>query len=161
MLDLVMPHWAAHHCVGTLSPLRDSTDTCEKATSPESSPTHLKAGVCVCVCAIMPMWLAHIKEHVWTVGICPTTILLPTRCNCVHKVWLCVCKCATLKAEKDKKGTASYEMADMYVPQEVDLGGGGSPSIPRMTQKIVRPELEWTSYCNKFVKCTTKFTINS
>ena len=43
--------------------------------------THKKAGVC----AIMSIWLVHIKEHVWTVGTCPTTILLSTitMCECV------------------------------------------------------------------------------
>ena len=30
---------ADHHNVGSLSPLRDGTDRCEKATSPEHSPT--------------------------------------------------------------------------------------------------------------------------
>ena len=83
-LDLATPHWAAHHCVGISSSLRVSTDKCEKATSPECSPTHEKARVC----AIMPLWLAHIKEHVWTVRTCPTTILLPPRCECVHNVQL-------------------------------------------------------------------------
>ena len=39
----------------------------------ECSPTCKKAGVC----AIMSIWLVHIKEHVWTVGTCPTTTLLP------------------------------------------------------------------------------------
>ena len=32
--------------------------------------------------AVMSMWLVHIKEHVWTIWICPTTILLPTRYEC-------------------------------------------------------------------------------
>ena len=47
----------------------------------ECSPTHKKAGVC----AIMSIWLVHIKEHVWTIGTCPTTILLSavTMCECV------------------------------------------------------------------------------
>ena len=47
----------------------------------ECSPTRKKAGVC----AIMSIWLVHIKEHVWTVGTCPTTILLSavTMCACV------------------------------------------------------------------------------
>ena len=47
----------------------------------ECSPTRKKAGVC----AIMSIWLVHIKEHVWTVGTCPTTILLSavTTCECV------------------------------------------------------------------------------
>ena len=43
---------------------------------------------------------------------------------------------------KGKKGTALYEMADLYAPQGSDLGGGGSPSILGITQKIVGPELE-------------------
>ena len=39
------------------------------------------------VCAIMSIWLVHIKEHVWTVGTCPTTILLSavTMCECVYE----------------------------------------------------------------------------
>ena len=47
----------------------------------ECSPMRKKAGVC----AIMSIWLVHIKEHVWTVGTCPTTILLSavTMCECV------------------------------------------------------------------------------
>ena len=39
-MELVMPHQAAHHYAGSSSPLRDSPDTCEEATSPECSPTH-------------------------------------------------------------------------------------------------------------------------
>ena len=47
----------------------------------ECSPTRKKSGVC----AIMSIWLVHIKEHVWTVRTCPTTILLSavTTCECV------------------------------------------------------------------------------
>ena len=47
----------------------------------ECSPTRKKARVC----AIMSIWLVHIKEHVWTVRTCPTTILLSavTMCECV------------------------------------------------------------------------------
>ena len=30
------------------------------------------------VCAVMSLWLVHIKDHVWSIRICPTTILLPT-----------------------------------------------------------------------------------
>ena len=47
----------------------------------ECSPTRKKAGVC----AIMSIWLVHIEEHVWTIGTCPTTILLSvvTMCECV------------------------------------------------------------------------------
>ena len=53
----------------------------------ECSPTRKKAGVC----AIMSIWLVHIKEHVWTVGTCPTTILLSTvnMCECV---WMAALK---------------------------------------------------------------------
>ena len=32
------------------------------------------------------------------------------------------------KLRPNDKGTASYEMACLYAPQGVDLGGGGSPS---------------------------------
>ena len=53
----------------------------------ECSPTRKKAGVC----AIMSIWLVHIKEHVWTIGTCPTTILLSTvnMCECV---WMAALK---------------------------------------------------------------------
>ena len=37
---------------------------------PVCSLTCKKAGVC----AVMPMWLVHIKEHVWTVRTSPTTM---------------------------------------------------------------------------------------
>ena len=48
---------------------------------PECFPTHKKAGVC----AVMPMWLVHIKEHVWTVGTCLTTTLLSAMSECVNE----------------------------------------------------------------------------
>ena len=37
------------------------------------------------MCAIMSMWLVHIKEHMWTVGTCPTTVLLSTMSECVYE----------------------------------------------------------------------------
>ena len=37
------------------------------------------------MCAIMSMWLVHIKEHMWTVGTCPTTVLLSTTSECVYE----------------------------------------------------------------------------
>ena len=39
------------------------------------------------LCAVMSMWLVHIKEHVWSVGTCPTTILLSmsrSMCKVLH-----------------------------------------------------------------------------
>ena len=44
----------------------------------QCSPTHKKAGVC----AIVSIWLVHIKEHVWAIGTCPTTILLSAVIMC-------------------------------------------------------------------------------
>ena len=71
-----------------------------------------KAGVC----AIMSMWLVHIKEHMWTIGTCPTTVLLSTMSECVYEwqhwrqLLLGICtKCDV----------------DLYAPQGVDLGEGG------------------------------------
>ena len=61
----------------------------------------------------------HIKEYVWSVGTCPTTILLSAMSECTKE-----CCIERLK----KRSIASYEMADLYAPQGVDLGGGGSPS---------------------------------
>ena len=37
------------------------------------------------VCDVMPMWLVHIKEHVWTIRTCPTTILLSAMNECVNE----------------------------------------------------------------------------
>ena len=39
-----------------------------------------------------------------------------------------VCANAALKGQMRKRGTALPEIADLYAPQGVDLGGGGSPS---------------------------------
>ena len=39
---------------------------------PECSPTIKKPGVC----AVMSMWLVHIKECMWSIRTCPTTMLL-------------------------------------------------------------------------------------
>ena len=58
--------------VGVRVPLGTVPTHVRKVTIPECSPTRKKAGVC----AIMSMWLVHIKEHVWTVRTCPTTIFL-------------------------------------------------------------------------------------
>ena len=37
------------------------------------------------MCAIMSMWLVHIKEHMWTIGTCPTTVLLSIMSECVYE----------------------------------------------------------------------------
>ena len=60
----------------------------------------------------------HIKEHVWTVGTCPTTILLSAMSECVNE--FCI-------ERLNERGTALYDMADLYAYQGVDMGGG-SPS---------------------------------
>ena len=39
----------------------------------------------------------------------------------------CLSECHTERLN-DKRGTALYEMADLYAPQEADMGGGDSPS---------------------------------
>ena len=36
----------------------------------------------------------------------------------------------------NERGTALHEMAGLYAPQGVDLGGGGSPSTIGMTQCV-------------------------
>ena len=56
----------------------------------------------------------------WTVGTCPTTVLLSTMSECVY-VW------AALKAIVTRY-TAQKCDADLYAPQGVDLGEGGSLS---------------------------------
>ena len=66
----------------------------------------------------MSMWLVHIKEYVWTIRTCPTTVLLSAMSECASEC--CI--------ERLNEGIASYEMAGLYAPQGVDLGGGGSPS---------------------------------
>ena len=37
------------------------------------------------MCAIMSTWLVHIKEHMWTIRTCPTTVLLSTMSECVYE----------------------------------------------------------------------------
>ena len=59
--------------MGVWVPLGTIPTHVRKATMPEWSPTYKKAGVC----AITSIWLVHIKEHVWTIRTCPTTIFLP------------------------------------------------------------------------------------
>ena len=97
----------------------------------ECSPTRKKAGVC----AIMSIWLVHIKEHVWTVGTCPTTILLSTvnMCECV---WM-----AALKAV-GKRGSVPLVDCGPVCSPGVDLGEGGSLSYWHDTVKYW-PELHW------------------
>ena len=86
----------AHHFVGSSSPFRDSTCTCEKATSPESSQTHLKARVH----SIMSLWFVHIKEHVWTVE------NIPNNHTSSYQIWVYTCvklsKCVTLKVNRGR-----------------------------------------------------------
>ena len=49
--------------------------------APRVLPNSLKGwGVCYHV-----MWLVHIKEHMWTVGTCPTTVFLSTMSECVYE----------------------------------------------------------------------------
>ena len=90
----------------------------------ECSPTHKKAGVC----AIMSMWLVHIREHVWTIGTCPTTILLPD-CRVVGgaiRSMLRHCVFPQVVVLKQKCG---------YSCHGIDLGGGGSFSQRNKTLK--------------------------
>ena len=54
----------------------------------------------------------------WTVRTCTTTILLSALSECVNEC--CI-------ERPNEGGTAFYEMADLYAPQGVDLGGGDSP----------------------------------
>ena len=48
------------------------------------------------LCAVMSMWLVRIKEHVWSIRTCPTTILLSTLSK-----WMCK-KCCT-EGSNDKE----------------------------------------------------------
>ena len=68
------------------------------------SPTCKKAGVY----AVMSMLLVCIKEHVWSVRTCTTTILLSAMSECANE-----CYIERLK----ERGIVSYEMADLYTPQ--------------------------------------------
>ena len=70
------------------------------------------------LCAVMSMWLVHIKEHVWSVGTCPTTVLL--------SMSRLMCKVLHWRAEWKKRYGLAWK-ANLYAPQGVDLGGGGSP----------------------------------
>ena len=58
--------------------------------------------------------------------------------------WVSVQMSAELKGQT-KRGIASYEMADLYAPQGVDMGGGGSPQEKSgMTQYGKWPKQENT-----------------
>ena len=83
---------------------------------PECSPTCKKARVC----AIMLMWLVHIKEHVWTIGTCPTTTLLSVMSEWVNKCYI---------ERLNKKEVLPYMI--WHAPQGVDLGG------------VVPPQEKW------------------
>ena len=105
----------------------------------ECSPTRKKAGVC----AIMSIWLVHIKEHVWTVGTCLTTVLLST-------VTMCMSVCVNGSTEGLwKEDLRCMRLADLYAPQGVDLGEGGSFSYWCDTVK-------WLAWAASNVKCTWK-----
>ena len=67
----------------------------------------------------------HIKEHMWTIGTCPTTILLSAMSECVNECYI---------ERSNDRGTASYEMANLYAPQGVDLGGMAPLKKSGMTQ---------------------------
>ena len=61
-----------------------------------------------------------------------------------HHTSICyewVCEWVLHWKAKQKKGIALYGMADMYAPQEVDLGGGSPSWKSWMTQyeKVARP----------------------
>ena len=47
----------------------------------ECYPTHKKAGLST----VMSMWLVHTKEHMWSIGTCPTTILQSATSECVSE----------------------------------------------------------------------------
>ena len=61
----------------------------------------------------------HIKEHVWSIGTCPTTIPLSAMSECANE--------CCIERPNEKRGIASYEKADLYAPQGVDLGGMAPP----------------------------------
>ena len=93
------------------------------------------------VCAIMSMWLVHIKEHVWTVRTCPTSILLPDcmRCNKADAETLCISLGCRAEAEM-----WIQLPCHLYAPQWVDLGGGGSFSQRNETLKgLARVKCFW------------------
>ena len=75
---------------------------------------------------VLSLGLVHIKEHVWTVETCPTTILLP---DC-RIVWGTIrqmqkhCVFPQVVTLKQKYGYICYVIC--MLPLGVDLGGGGS-----------------------------------
>ena len=98
----------------------------------------------------------HIKEHVWSIRACPATVLLSAMSECA-------CECS-IEGPNDR-GIASYEMAGLYAPQGVDLGGGGSPSKKHgMTQyekwpkqqnfKVTFENVQKSQILNALYKCT-------
>ena len=75
------------------------------------------------------------KKHVWSVGTCPTTILLSGMSECVNE--------CCIERLNEERGIALCEIADLHAPQGVNLGGGGSPSRKSgMTQYRKWPKQE-------------------
>ena len=91
----------------------------------ECSWTHKKARVC----AIMSTWLVHIKEYVWTIGACPTTILLPDL-SCIVGMHCIVGMCDKANVETmccfHRLMCWIQLSGHLYALQGVDLGRGGS-----------------------------------
>ena len=87
----------------------------------ECYPTCKKAGLC----AVMSMWLVNIKEHVWSIGTCPTTILLSAMGECVSE-------CCT---ERLKIGILPHmRWWTCMLPRELILDGVAPPQENGMTQ---------------------------
>ena len=97
----------------------------------QSSPTRKKAGVC----AIMSIWLVHIKEHVWTIGTCPTTILLSTITMCE-----CVCEWQHWRLVK-KRICGTWDLRTCMLPREL-IWERVAPSHTGVTQLSDWPELQ-------------------
>ena len=97
----------------------------------ECSPTRKKGRVC----AIMSIWLVHIKEHVWTIGTCPTTILLSTITMCE-----CVCEWQHWRLVK-KRICGTWDLRTCMLPREL-IWERVAPSHTGVTQLSDWPELQ-------------------
>ena len=94
-VGLVTPGQAAHHCVGSSSPVRDSADTCEKQPH-QSAPKLIKWLECVPSCLCDWCTLKNMCG--------PWQYAKPSYCYLSDiSVWVCeMIKCVALKADRGR-----------------------------------------------------------
>ena len=90
--------------------------------------------------------------HVYVIGPHTRTCVdhwnMPNHHTSTYQIWVCKCvKCVNACLWKQiEGGTALQEVLVLYVPQAVDLGGGGSSSIERNDKERswALPRMNWS-----------------